>query len=232
MVYYTRQKGDSMTLINTTTIIDQVKTYIDLKEYGKPILLTDVVHNLIDEPEKFNKARNTVSAYLNRMVRNNELKKLDDGVFYKSKKNLFGETPIDYIDLINSIYFYDIQKNERIGYRVGASVLANIGISNNLENGVEIVTNNFHKKKVIDTINQNIHLKKPVIEVNNENYAYLQLLDTIKNIDKFHLANDHVGEKLVDYMDMNGIKVNKLFKFARDHYNKKTIAHLIELLIR
>ena len=56
MVYYTRQKGDSMTLINTTTIIDQVKTYIDLKEYGKPILLTDVVHNLIDEPEKFGKA--------------------------------------------------------------------------------------------------------------------------------------------------------------------------------
>lgn len=221
-----------MTLINTTTIIDQVKTYIDLKEYGKPILLADVVHNLIDEPENFNKVRNTVSAYLNRMVRNNELKKLDDGVFYKAKKNLFGETPIDYVDLINNIYFYDTQNNERIGYRVGASVLANIGITNNLENGVEIVTNNFHRKKLIDTINQNIHLKKPILEVNNENYGYLQLLDTIRNIDKFHLTNDHVGEKLVEYMDKNGIEVNKLFKFAKEHYNKKTIVHLIDLLAR
>lgn len=219
-----------MTLTNTTTIINQVKTYIDLKEYGKPILLTEVVHNLFDKTEDFNKVRNTVSAYLNRMVRNDELKKLDDGVFYKARKNLFGETPIDYVELIKNIYFYDTQNHERIGYRIGASVLASIGITNNLENGIEIVTNNFHKKKVIDAINQNIHLRKPILEVNNENYIYLQLLDTLKNVDKFHLTTERVGEKLIDYINKNGIEVNKLFRYAKAHYNKKTIVHLVDLL--
>ena len=227
-----------MTLTNTTTIINQVRKYIDLKEYGKPILLTEVVRNFIDKTGDFNKIRNTVSAYLNRMVRNDELKKLDDGVFYKTKKNLFGETAIDYVcgdaipikKVIEKLYFYDTQNDERIGYRIGASVLASIGITNNLENGIEIVTNNYHKRKILDAINQNIHLKKPSLEVNNENYIYLQLLDTIKEIDKFHLTTDRVGDKLADYMVKNEIEVNKLFKLAKTHYNKKTINYLIDLL--
>jgi hypothetical protein len=219
-----------MTLTNTTTIMNQIKQYIDYKEYGKPILLTEVVRDFIDVTGDYKKTRNTVSAYLNRLVRKDKLKKLDDGVFYKTKKNKFGEIPIDYVDLIKNIYFYDTENKERIGYRIGANVLANIGITNNLVNVIEIVTNNFHKRKVLDAINQNIHLKKPTLEVNNDNYIYLQLLDTIKEIDKFHLTNERVGEKLAEYMGKNGIEVNKLFKLAKEHYNKKTINHLIDLL--
>lgn len=219
-----------MTLTNNTTIMDQIKQYIDAKEYGKPILLADVVRDFSDENEELKKTRNTVSAYLNRLVRNAELKKFDDGVFYKTKKNAFGETPIDYSDLIKNIYFYDAENENRIGYRIGATVLANVGITNNLENTIEIVTNNFNKRKVLDTINQNIHLKKPVLEVNNDNYLYLQLLDTIREVNKYHLANERVGEKLAEYMDRNEIEVDKLFRYAKDYYNKRTINNLVDLL--
>ena len=219
-----------MTLTNNTTIMNQIKRYIDAKEYGKPILLTDVVRDFIDKNEDIKRARNTISAYLNRLVRNGELKKFDDGVFYKSKKNAFGETPIDYTDLIKSIYFYDAENENRIGYRIGATVLANVGISNNLENIIEIVTNNFNRRKIMETSNQNIRLKKPVLEVNNNNFMYLQLLDTVKEINRYHLTNERVGEKLVDYMDKNGIEVDKLFKFAKEHYNTKTISNLVDLL--
>ena len=219
-----------MTLTNNMTIMNQIKQYIDGKEYGKPILLADVVRDFNDEDENLKKTRNTVSAYLNRLVKNNELKKFDDGVFYKTKKNTFGETSIDYADLIRNIYFYDAENESRIGYRIGATVLANIGITNNLENIIEIVTNNFNKRKVLDTINQNIYLRKPTLEVNDDNFIYLQLLDTIKEIDKYHLTNENVGEKLADYMDKNDIEVNKLFKIAKEHYNKKTINNLIDLL--
>lgn len=210
--------------------MDQIKQYIDAKEYGKPILLADVVRDFSDENEELKKTRNTVSAYLNRLVRNAELKKFDDGVFYKTKKNAFGETPIDYSDLIKNIYFYDAENENRIGYRIGATVLANVGITNNLENTIEIVTNNFNKRKVLDTINQNIHLKKPVLEVNNDNYLYLQLLDTIREVNKYHLANERVGEKLAEYMDRNEIEVDKLFRYAKDYYNKRTINNLVDLL--
>lgn len=219
-----------MELTSNTTIMNQIKQYVDNKAFGKAILLTDVVRDFIDEAEDLKKTRNTISACLNRLVRNDELKKLDDGVFYKAQKNAFGETPIDYVDLINNLYFYNAANKERIGYRIGANVLANIGITNNMENVVEIVTNNFNKKKIIDTINQNISLRKPLLEVNNDNYSYLQLLDTIKEISKYHLTNEPVGEKLADYMNKNEMEINRLFKFAKEHYNKKTMNNLVDLL--
>ena len=193
--------SDSMKLTTNMTFMNQIKQYIDGKQYGEPILLVDVVRDFYVESEDFKKTRNTVSAYLNRLVKNNELKKFDDGVFYKSKKNSFGDTTIDYTELIEKTYLYDSEKDSKIGYRVGATMLTNIGISNNLENVIEIVTNNFNRRKVVDTIKQNIHLKKPIMEVNNDNFMYLQLLDTIKEIDKYHLTSDRVGEKIVDYMN-------------------------------
>ncbi len=221
-----------MTQTNSTTTMNQIKQYVDDKEYGKPILLNDVVRYFVEETGDFKKTRNTVSAYLNRLVRNNELKKLNDGVFYKAKNNAFGETTVDYAELINNLYFYDTEKKERIGYRIGANVLANIGITNNLENAITIVTNNFNKRRVLTAINQNIHLRKPLMEVNNYNYMYLQLLDTVKEVDEYHLTNERIGEKVADYMDKNNIEVNRMFKLAKEYYNKKTIDNLINLLAK
>lgn len=219
-----------MTQTNSIVTMNQIKRYVDGKEYGKPILLTDVVRYFVRETGDLKKTRNTISAYLNRLVRNNELKKLNEGVFYKTRKNAFGETTINYAELINNVYFYDTEKQERIGYRIGTNVLANIGITNNLENAITIVTNNFNKKRILNATRQNVYLRKPLIEVNNDNYMYLQLLDTVKEIDKYHLVNEPIGRKVADYMDKNDIKVNELFKFAKDYYNKKTLDNLIDLL--
>lgn len=221
-----------MTLAKDMTIMNRIKEYIEIKEYGEPILLTDVVREFADKNEDIKKIRNTISAYLNRLTKNTELKKFDDGIFYRVKSNPFGETPIDFADLINSIYIYDKEGKNRIGYRIGATVLANIGISNNLESNLEIVTNSFNKRKVIENLKLSIHLKKPVLEVNNDNYIYLQLLDTIKDVDKYHLTGEQTGRKLVKYMEKNDIRIDKLFGFAKDYYNKKTIDNLVELLAR
>ena len=99
-----------------------------------------------------------------------------------------------------------------------------------LENKYEIVTNNYNKKKVLGKIKLNIQLKKPLVEVNNDNYRYLQLLDTVKKLEKYHLINDQAGKKLTEYMNENDIKIDKLFKFAKEFYTKKTMNNLLNLL--
>jgi len=218
-----------MTQVNKLNIIDQVMQYLATKKYGEPLLLTDIVYKLSDNDE-FRKTRNTISAYLNRLVRKGELKKYEDGMFYKAKTNVFGQTPINTVDLINKLYIYDEEKKERFGYRIGANVLANIGITNNLENRIVIVTNNYNRRKVLNKINQNIDLKKPVIKVNDINYFYLQLLDTIMDIDKYHLIDENVGKRILTYLNNNNMEINELFKYAKELYSKKVITNLIELL--
>lgn len=219
-----------MTLVNTTTKMEQVRRYIDDKDYGKPIFLNDIVRYFNTDNQNFVELRKTISQYLNRLVNSNELKKFVDGVFYKAKQNIFGETPIDVMGLIHDVYLFDNETNNFIGYRVGAAVLANIGISSNLENKYEIATNNYNKGKILGKIKLNVQINKPPIEVNNDNYRYLQLLDTIKNLEKYHLISNRAGNKLTNYMNDNEIKIDELFKLAKKHYTKKTVNNLINLL--
>lgn len=219
-----------MTLVNTTTKMEQVRRYIDDKDYGKPIFLNDIVRYFNTDNQNFVELRKTISQYLNRLVNSNELKKFVDGVFYKAKQNIFGETPIDVTELIHDVYLFDNETNNFIGYRVGAAVLANIGISNNLENKYEIATNNYNKRKILGKVKLNVQINKPPIEVNNDNYRYLQLLDTLKNLEKYHLISNRAGNKLTNYMDENEIKIDELFKLAKKHYSKKTVNNLLNLL--
>ena len=59
------------------------------------------------------------------------------------------------------------------------------------------------------------------------------MLDTIKDIEKYHLTSDRVGEKIVDYMNKkNKIKVKiNCSKLLKEHYSKKTINNLVELFL-
>ncbi len=219
-----------MTLVNNTTKMEQVRRYIEKKEYGNPILLNDIVRYFNTDNKDFIEMRKTISQYLNRLVSYNELQKFVDGVFYKTKQNVFGETPIDVMELIRDLYLFNNETKKFIGYRVGATVLVDIGITDNLENKYEVVTNNYNKKKVLGKIRLDVQIKKPPVEVNNDNYRYLQLLDTVKNLEKYHLINNQAGKKLTEYMNENEIKIDKLFKFAKEYYTKKTMNNLLDLL--
>lgn len=219
-----------MTLVNNTTKMEQVRRYIEKKEYGNPILLNDIVRYFNTDNKDFIKMRKTISQYLNRLVSYNELQKFVDGVFYKTKQNVFGETPIDVMELIRDLYLFNNETKKIIGYRVGATVLVDIGITDNLENKYEVLTNNYNKKKVLGKIRLDVQIKKPPVEVNNDNYRYLQLLDTVKNLEKYHLINNQAGKKLTEYMNENEIKIDKLFKFAKEYYTKKTMNNLLDLL--
>ncbi len=66
--------------------------------------------------------------------------------------------------------------------------------------------------------------------INQDNYLYLQLLDTVKNIHKYHLINEGIGNKLIDYMEAKGIMANILFKYANQYYSRKTTENLVTLL--
>lgn len=219
--------------MNTTmenTLMDKLMNYISDIQFGYPILLKDVAHKFHNDEEDYQKTRNTISKYLNRLVQKGVLRKFDDGVFFKSTNTPFGEIPINSGALLDKLYINDEAENKNIGYRVGANVLSDIGISNNIENKVTIVTNKYLAKKILDKISFNVELVKPVTAITQDNHLYLQLLDTVKNIHQYHLTNEDIGNKLVNYMEARGIIANVLFKYADQYYSRKTTENLVTLL--
>jgi hypothetical protein len=215
--------------VGNINLMSEFRKYVGKVGYGDPIIIADVVLSLNNEHNvKIN--RNTVSKYLNRLVLSGEVRKFEDGIFYKSRKNKFGETKMDVQKLIKDFYLIDVGNKEIIGYRIGAMVLNEIGITNNLENRITIVTNNRVKRKFLSNLNQNICFKKPVTQVNKENYLYFQLLDTIGHIDDYHIDQQGVGRKILQYIASKGLEIDRLFAYAKTHYPKKVRINLTNLL--
>lgn len=210
-------------------LMSEFREYIDKVEYGMPIVIADVVFGL-NKRQGVNINRNTVSKYLNRMVLNGEVKRFDDGIFYRTKKNKFGEIKMDYQELVKDIYLFDVKEKNVIGYRVGAVVFNEMGITDNMENRITIVTNNRVKRKFLNKTNLNIDLKRPVSEINNENYLYFQLLDTVELIDVYHWNKLGAGKKFVNYLASKGMELDKLFGYAKKYYSKNVMIMLSEIL--
>jgi len=210
-------------------LMSEFRKYIDKVEYGMPIIIANVVFDF-NKRQGVNINRNTVSKYLNRMLINGEVKKFDDGIFYKTKINKFGEIKMDYQELVKNIYLFDVKENNVIGYRIGAVVFNEMGITDNMENRITIVSNNRVKRKFLSKIKQEIKFKTPVSEINNENYLYFQLLDTIEHMDEYHLNQMGAGKKFVQYIAIKKMELNQLFAYAKQFYSKNVRMNLLNLL--
>ena len=134
--------------------------------------------------------------------------------------------------LLHDTYIYDYSKDKHIGYRIGTKVLNDIGISNNIENWVRIVSNKYNTKEILQFLDQKIEVNAPPAEINDDNYLYFQLLDTIKEINEYHLIYDRIGEKLETYMKKNKMSFHELMKTAKMHYNKNVLDSLTDLMAR
>lgn len=209
--------------------MSEFRKYIDKVEYGMPIIIANVVFDL-NKRQGVNINRNTVSKYLNRMLINGEVKKFDDGIFYKTKINKFGEIKMDYQELVKDIYLFDVKEKNVIGYRIGAVVFNEMGITDNMENRITIVSNNRVKRKFLSKIKQEIKFKTPVSEINNENYLYFQLLDTIEHMDEYHLNQFNAGKKFVQYVAIKNMELDQLFAYAKQFYSKNVRMNLLNLL--
>ena len=134
-----------------------------------------------------------------------------------------GEPNIDTIRIIESKYIY--RNNNYFGYYSGLTFLNQIGISNQVPNTKEIVSNNSHAivKNVIINNNKLI-IRKPRVKIDNSNaylLPYLESLVTLNDYDdndiqtsnfllKRYAIKYNITKKLVDnFIDKFPIKIYK-----------------------
>lgn len=209
---------------------DRVIEYIDTYNNNDPIFMDDIkeyvlknVNDNIDEKQIYN----NINVIIYRLLKDKKLKAKYRGVYFKPTQTLFGESTISNKDLIEKKFLIDRDGNMK-GYIVGAKLYNMIGLTTQVPNITDIVTNECKYHKIYDA-NLRVNIYPSKIEINNDNYVYLQLLDIIENKDNINIEVDNFNDILFKIIDDNKLEFEKLIKYARITNNKKAIEMLVSI---
>ena len=206
------------------TYKDYIKDRICDYRIGMPIYLADLAIEMVADYRISNaKAHAAVSVAIKRIIDNSEIPNLrlfQKGIYYLTKETAFGETRIDKDAIIRDRYLKDNN-----GYEYGAYALYKLGLTTQLPNQREIVSNHSYecrrKDKKLD-----VWVKPPKTEINQNNIEYLMILDAIDIVDKFPVDVEKPYRYFAEYINKKELKYSTLLAFADKYYNLGTIKKL------
>ena len=77
--------------------------------------------------------------------------------------------------------------------------------------------------------NLNVIIRKPRIEVNNDNYKYLQLFDLIEDKDNVGIEVDNPDDVIQNFIKENSLNDKKIIEYAMNTKNRKIINKILSL---
>lgn len=198
---------------------------IDGAPYGVPIYTEEVAKNLalvfhID----LNKAKGLVNVNLKRIADKSNLERYQKGIYYKTKVTPFGRTKLNPDIVANNAYI--IKAGKVIGYETGPTFSNRIGLTSQIAKYKYYATNIFMQKGSRIDEDKKVIIRKPPVVVNEDNYKYLQLLDTIENKDKIPIDAINPERLILNYIATNNLDFAKLVAFARKKYKKEVLLRL------
>jgi len=152
----------------------EFKEYL-LSKYGynEPINVGNISYRNYSRPWIFLKLKD--------MVDKGEIKRFDIGVYYFSEKMPWGESVLNARKVIEQRFISN--GSEVYGYITGLSLLNKAGLTTQIPNVVEIVTNNESTRvRDVKVGNQRIRARRARTEISKENVGTLQFLDLMNII--------------------------------------------------
>jgi len=149
-------------------IAKKIEEQIDSIENGKTFTYKDL--NIKK------KEYSAASKSIERLIKKEIIKRISTGVFYKPKRTVFGELKPDEEKIITPYLF---KNGKRIAYITGLLLYNEMGLTTQIPKEISIASN----KKRIYISKGNIKAKavKSYVEVTNDNYKMLELLDALKD---------------------------------------------------
>lgn len=205
-----------------------VFSYIQNCEKNEPIFIEDIKEYIIQfyKDEEKEKIFNNVKEILNRLNKENVIRTAYKGIYYIPKTNIFGEVPLANNKIIQYKYLIDKSGNVK-GYITGANLFNKVGLTTQVPNIIDIVTNECKNNNKYENKNLNVIIRKPKIEINNDNYKYLQLIDLIENKDNIYVEVDYIDEIIYNFIQENDLQFEKILKYARETNSKAVIEKMV-----
>ena len=206
--------------------------YIDNCPFDEPILIEEIkqyIKDNIDEKDNIDHVLKNLYVYINRLVKRKKIIQFLKGICYKPKDGVFGKKKLNIGKVRTKKYLED--DNGIKGYFTGPYLLNKLGLTTQVSRYVYIVTNECPNENIYKNEKLGVVIRKPKININEENYKYLQLLDILNNKDKVNIEVDKNKEKEIIYkfIDKNKLEYKKIFELAKATKNKKAIEKLYEL---
>ena len=192
--------------------------YTKLKDkYGdnNPFLLSEVKNDFSEY--SYDSLRNTLSIY----VKEDKLRRFDVGIYYFPKMGLLGERRPSIYEILEKKY---LKIDGHIsGFYTGLNLLNMVGQTTQVPNTIEITTNaETNIKRVIQIGRQKVILRRPLFEINDENYAYHQFMDIFRYADLFTLMADNDG--VMEYIREKGLTKKKVIETLK-YYPKRAFSY-------
>lgn len=188
---------------------------------------SDIIAEAMAEEYKVsvNKAKPITNVTLKRLADKGLIERFQKGVYYRAKQTAFGKARPS--EELMEAQLLTRRGDEIIGYETGFSLMNKIGLTTLVPAKREIATNAY-RKNVDDRF---IIVKKPVVTVNTENVRYLQFLDAIRDLPGAHVDAENPKALLHAFAEQNELDTVKTLKYARQHYPKKTLISLVDVLV-
>ena len=179
-------------------IAKKIEDKINSIENGKTFTYKDL--NI--KKEEYTAATKSIE----RLIKKGMIKRISTGVFYKPKQTVFGELKPDEEKIITPYLF---QNGKRIAYITGLLLYNKIGLTSQIPKEISIASN----KKRIYISKGNIKAKavRSYVDVTDENFRFLELLDALKDFNKI---------PDLDKKSVITILTNKIFKLNNEQRNK------------
>lgn len=156
------------------------------------------------------------------------IKRYDTGIYFIPKKSIFKSgTQLSMQRVIEKKYLKDDDK--RCGYITGVAFANQLGLTTQVAMECEVVTNKATKEYRETTLAKSrVIIRKPRVEVDEENYRILQFLDLIKDIDYYaEVSKAEQQARLTAYMKYYAMSFSDLEPYLQ-YYPDKIYKNLYE----
>ena len=209
---------------------NMVLEYINTQNRGIPIFIEEIKDYIIqfyNENDK-EKVFNNVKAILNRMNKEGVIETAYKGIYYIPVKNIFGKMLLGNRQIIQYKYIMDKKRNVK-GYITGAKLFNDAHLTTQVPNIIDIATNECKNFNKYENKNLNVIIRKPKIQINNENYKYLQLFDLIENKDTITIEVENPDEIIYNFIIDNELDFEKIIKYAVETKSRTVINKILVL---
>lgn len=203
--------------------------YIDKCPFDEPIFIEDIKKHMQKalDTTNFEHALKTIYVYINRLVKKGKIVQFLKGIYYKPLKGTFGNKKLNINKVITKKYLLD--ENGTKGYYTGACLFNQLGLTTQIPKDILIVTNECPNNNDYNNKKLGVIIRKPKIEINDDNYKYLQLFDVLNNKDGINVETDNEKEIIYKFIKENELDFPKIFELAKCTNNKKAIERLYDL---
>lgn len=170
----------------------------------------------------------TLRVQIKKLTDAGKLKRFDTGVYFIPKKSIFksGST-ISAMQVIEKKYLKD--KDNVFGYLSGYMLVNMLGLTTQVPMVYEVVSNNAttdYRKTMISKTR--VIVRRPKVEITNENVRILQFLDLIKDVDVYsEEEGDTLKKRMMEIMKKMNVTFSALEPYL-SYYPEKIYKNMYE----